>query len=306
MTTILLGPQRFTTTVTPALRSLDADGPVAVINAGWEEREGDDGELDGLLDGRGRNLRLYERTFEVLAEDERFAAAGLAFRDRQDELRAFYGIRLRAAMDAVAEVLHRSSPHGLRGTAVEAAIAAVRDVDTWYAGQLKELYREVDAAAPPEQSEPIARHRSEIDAVLQECCAVVLPGGHVGSLVRALRLFRVRIPAHLPVIAWSAGAMALTERVVLFHDFGPHGASFPEVYDRGLARLPGIAVFPHAKRRLRLDDPEALQVLARRFADLRLLLLDTGTFLRFEAGGQGLPDGARVITDEGRVAQVGA
>lgn len=306
MTTILLGPQRFTTTVTPALRSLDVDGPVAVINPGWEERESDDGELGALLDGRSRNLRLHERLVAVLAEDERFAAAALALRDRQDELRAFYGIRLRCAMDAVALVQHRSSLHGVRGAAVDAAIDAVRDVDSWYAAQLKELYRELESAAPAEESESISRHREQVADELRECSAVVLPGGHVGSLVRALRMFGVSVPAQLPVIAWSAGAMALTERVVLFHDFAPHEASSPEVYDRGLGRLPGLAVFPHAKRRLRLDDAEAMQVLARRFPDLQLVLLDGGTFLRFEGEDGGLPEGTRVVTSEGRVAQVGS
>ena len=34
VTTILLGPQRFTTTVQATLRSLDSEGPVAMVNAG--------------------------------------------------------------------------------------------------------------------------------------------------------------------------------------------------------------------------------------------------------------------------------
>ena len=58
MTTILLGPQRFTTTVGATVRSLGLDGPIAVINSGWEERESDDAELSGILDGRARNLHL--------------------------------------------------------------------------------------------------------------------------------------------------------------------------------------------------------------------------------------------------------
>ena len=33
---------------------------------------------------------------------------------------------------------------------------------------------------------------------------------------------------------------------------------------------------PHARRRLRMDDPLVLQVLVRRFADARCLLLDDG------------------------------
>ena len=46
MRTVLLGPQRFMTTAGTALRSLGVDGPVATINAGWEEREDVVDELD--------------------------------------------------------------------------------------------------------------------------------------------------------------------------------------------------------------------------------------------------------------------
>ncbi len=66
--------------------------------------------------------------------------------------------------------------------------------------------------------------------------AVVVAGGHVGELTRVLHLFCVE--PHLPqvVIAWSAGAMALSERVVLFHDFVPHGVAQTEVFERGARR----------------------------------------------------------------------
>jgi hypothetical protein len=306
MTTILLGPQRFVTTVGPAVRALGVDGPVAVINAGWEERESDDAELNGLLGGHAVNLRLHHRMFDVVDKDERFRAAALAFRDRHDELRAFYGIRVQAAMDAVEAVLHRTSTQGLRDSALVAAVESVRDVDRWYAAALKDLYRELDAGAPPDESEAIGWHRGEIDAVLRDCAVVVLPGGHVGTLLRALRLFRIALPADRPVVAWSAGAMVLTDKVVLFHDFAPQGVSAPELYDRGLGRLPGTIVLPHARRRLRLDDHAALSVLARRFPDHRLVLLDDGAQLRFETGGAVAPAHARVLTFEGTIEQVGA
>ena len=71
--------------------------------------------------------------------------------------------------------------------------------------------------------------------------------GHV------LRLFAVgRPPA---VVAWSAGAMALTERVMLFHDRAAHGPSHAEFADVGLGWVPGAVLLPHARRRLRVDDP---------------------------------------------------
>jgi hypothetical protein len=309
MTTILLGPQRFQTTAGTALRSLKVDGPVATITAGWEEREDLDAELNSVLDGRGRNLRLYHRLFDVLDKDPVFAAAALAFRDRHEELRDFYGVRLRSAVAAVDAVQRRSSLHGIRDAAVEDALGAVREVDAWYSVQLKGLYREFDAQSPISGSGVIGWHRGELAAMLGDCAALVITGGHVGALLRALRLFALPIPEELPVIAWSAGAMALTDKVVLFHDFAPHGVHEAEVYDRGLGRVPGVIALPHARRRLRLEDRRRSAMLAQRFPESRCLLLDDGTAMTFPPGsvaGSALPTGARVLGADGQISRVGA
>jgi hypothetical protein len=306
MTTILLGPQRFTTTVGPTVRSLELEGQIAMINAGWEERESDDDELGGHLDGRGVNLRLHHRMMDVLAKDEHFAAAALAFRDRQDELRAFYGIRLQSAIDAVRAVHHRTSIHGVGPVAEQDAIEAVREVDRWYAAELAELYRGVTATAPRVESSTIGWHMGEIQAILDDCAGVVIAGGNVRTLLRAMRVFDVTIPPDLPVVAWSAGAMALTDTVVLFHDFTPHGVTAAELHDTGTGRIPGVIALPHAKRRLLLEDHQRMAVLARRFPDHRLTLLDDGAVVRFPNGATDLPAGARVIDLAGRVRVVGA
>ena len=47
---------------------------------------------------------------------------------------------------------------------------------------------------------------------------MAIAGGHVGELTRVLHLFHVAPYLPARVVAWSAGAMALTDRVVLFHD----------------------------------------------------------------------------------------
>lgn len=304
MTTILLGPQRFTVTMPAAVRSLEVDGPIAMINAGWEEREDDDAELAGHLQGRGRNLRLYHRLIDVMTKDTAFAAGALAFRERQHELRGFYGLRLQAAVDTAHAVLLRSSPHGLKTAAFTGAIQVIRDVDRWYAAQLKELYRDMDRQVSVWESPVIGWHRGEIQAMLADCVAVVIAGGDVGVLLQAFRLFSLELPEELPVVAWSAGAMALTEQVVLFHDFTTQEVTAPELHDHGLGRVPGIIALPHARDRLRLDDPERLAVFARRFPDRQLVLLDRGTILRFPDRGLLAPAGARVITRDGAVVTV--
>ena len=68
MTTILLGPQRFTVTARAALRSLGVEGAVATVNAGWEEREGEDGGVGQEL-GVEDDLREAGAVAEV-DEDE--------------------------------------------------------------------------------------------------------------------------------------------------------------------------------------------------------------------------------------------
>ena len=66
------------------------------------------------------------------------------------------------------------------------------------------------------------------------------------------------------MIAWSAGAMALTERVLLFHDRTPHGPSHAEFLDERAGLAARRVLLPHARRRLRIDDPARMAELAVR------------------------------------------
>jgi len=305
--TVLLGPQRFMTTAGTALRSLGVVGPVATINAGWEEREDVVDELQAVLGGETRHLRLYHRMVDVLEKDPAFAGAALAFRDQHDALLSLYRLRLQNALDGayavqrrLREARRRTGGEPAAYGALDDAVTAVRHVDAWYAAQLKERYAELDAAAPIEASGVIGWHRGELASLVDGSAALVLTGGHVGTLLRALRLFAIRIPDHLPVVAWSAGAMALTERVVLFHDHGPEGAREAELFDRGLGRVRGVVALPHARRRLQLDDPDRCAVLARRFGDQHCVLLDDGTAIELTPDGA-LPPGARVLGLDGVV-----
>lgn len=304
MTTVLLGPQRFTTTAGAALRALGVPGPVATINSGWEEREGEDRELDEVLDARSRNLRLYARLVDVLEKDAELASAIRDFDTRRDRLGGYYELRLRHALAAVYDVQRRAHRHASGDAVLEESIKAVRSLDKWYLAELRELHRLREERAPSAESEVVAWHRGEVAAELAACKVVVLPGGNVATLLQTLRLFDVRLPDHVPVIAWSAGAMALTSRVVLFHDFAPHGAADAEVWDEGLGRLPDLIALPHARRRLKVDDTARMAVLARRFRRRRLLVLDDGTMLAVGTDGA-LPAEAKVLTGAGTIHRVG-
>jgi hypothetical protein len=89
---------------------------------------------------------------------------------------------------------------------------------------------------------------------------------------------------HTPVIAWSGGAMAVAERVVLFHDSPPQGPGDPAIYARGLGLVAGVVPLPHAGDRLRLDDPARVALFARRFAPDVCVTLDGGDRLDFDGG----------------------
>ena len=123
MKTVLLGPQRFRTTVGAAIRTVAPEGTIATVTAGWRDRESDTDELDATLEGRGRHLHLYGRLTDVLDSDQRFAEAALAHRDAVDELAGIYSLRLQRALDSVYTVLPKfnncpilqSDPDGLSG-----------------------------------------------------------------------------------------------------------------------------------------------------------------------------------------------
>ncbi len=70
----------------------------------------------------------------------------------------------------------------------------------------------------------------------------------------------------------SAGAMALSEKVVLFHDFPPQGAGNAEVFDAGLSAFRGLIVFPDADKRLALGDKQRVSMLASRLEATRTIV----------------------------------
>jgi hypothetical protein len=296
--TVLLGPQRFLTTAGTVVRSVAPDGPVATVTAGWQDREPADDQLDEVMGGRSRNLNLYGRLSDVLTTDDHFAGEALAHRDAMDELAGIYSLRLQRALESVYVVARRPARHDIADTAFDDAVRGVRDIDDWYLRTVDHLYGELEAAAPAEASEPIVRHRHEVAEVLGEASVLAVAGGHVGILLRCLRLFAVVPAPEMPVVAWSAGAMAMTERVVLYNDRGPQGEQGAEVWDRGAGRVRDVVAMPHARRRLRLDDPVHAKVFVRRFAPATCLLLDDGTQVEIGADGT-VPDDARVLTETG-------
>lgn len=298
----VLGPQR-QPTLDRVLATLGIDGPIAAITAGWQEREGDDGELMGLLGGRGLNLRLHDKWLAALQADPGYATAEREHRVVLEQMQQLYLLRLDHAIRAAYEILQRAGQHPrTQEAAVEDALDIVRMIDATHVRRVRELRAAFEDAWRPARRESMAGHVAEVGRLLGQAACLVMAGGHVGELLWLLELFDVRdrLPAQL--VAWSAGAMTLTDRVVLFHDRVAHGPGQAEVLDSGLGLLHDVVLLPHARRRLRTEDAARMTVLARRFAPAQCVVLDDGMALDFGADSA-LPGTARIVADDGRIVE---
>jgi hypothetical protein len=299
----LLGPQR-RPTLEGVAASLYPEGPVATITAGWQEREGDDAELGRLLGARDVNLRLHARWLEAQERDPVFALGERRMAGLLGELQDLYLLRLDHALRAVYAVGRRGGDR-LRSGVLAEAIETVRELDTAHLRRVGAIRGEFYQRLAPHDRPVIAEHRAEVAGLLGDAAALVVAGGHVGVLADTLHLFNVAAALRSPVIAWSAGAMALAERIVLFHDRSAHGPGHPEVLDSGLSVLHGVVPLPHARARLLLDDAPRMAVFARRFAPARCVLLESGTKLDIGSDGD-FPPGTRMLAADGHVTTLEA
>ncbi len=274
---VLLGPQRLSTTVGLAITDLELEGPLATVTAGWREREDEVAELDDALGVPTVNLRLYHRLEDMVRRDPELLEILRKWHDRAREIQRIYRIQLAGALESARTLLGRpeSGPHA--EAVRESAIDIIRRVDAEHEDRKsldhEAVLREFDIL----QRDIVAAERAAVGEVLDGCTGLVIPGGHVGVLRNRLWLFDVlgRI-SDRPILAWSAGAMVLSERVVLFHDSPPQGAGNAEVFERGFNLCPKIVPLPHARRRLRLGDEMRVSLFARRFRPSMCVVMDDG------------------------------
>ena len=272
---VLLGPQRFDPDLASAVRSLRIEGPIAAVTAGWQERESEDTELRDHLGREVLDLRLYHRAEDVLDRDPELASALHERQDALREMQELYRLRLSYALGAARDLMRRPGGGPLLVRERHAAIQSVRMLDRLHLRQVRETQEDFVLRWRPSERPAVARQREQLGRLLERTGALCIAGGHVAVLLGRLRLFDLpSLLADRPVIAWSAGAMAVTERVVLFHDSPPQGPGNAEVLDAGLGLAPGVVALPHARRRLRLDDPVRVALLARRFSPATCVALD--------------------------------
>ncbi len=297
---VLLGPQRLRPTLAAVMDSLEIGGRVAAVTAGWQERETEDDELRQHLGSRTENLRLYERAADVFRSDPDLAEAHRRLQTRIREQQELYRLRLGHCLAAARQLLARDerTPQVERQT--EAALAAVRQLDTDHLAGLQGMRREFEDQQGLRDRPAIAKHRGDLAGVLEQSSALAIAGGHVAVLLNRLRLFGLlELTAGLPLLAWSAGAMALASRVVVFHDSPPQGSGDAEVLDSGLAAFPEILPLPHARRRLLLEDARRVALFSRRFAPDRCVPLDEGARLSWNGTFWSAPDGLQQLANNG-------
>jgi len=281
----VLGPQRQRRTLATVIESFELApaARIATVTAGWEEREDEDTELHEHLGSRSVNLRLYERSDAALREDHELRA-GVRWRtERLREVQELYRVRVAHALEAARELFRREpSKNGADLLALEraGAIETLRDLDREHERLVGTIRDEFVARWNPLQRPAVVRQRAEVEALLADVPVVCVAGGHVAILLDVLRLFDFpRLVGERTLVAWSAGAMALSERVVLFHDSPPQGQGSAEVLETGLGLVRGLLPLPHACHRLKLDDRRRVAQFALRFRPLLCVPLDLGHWL---------------------------
>lgn len=300
--TVLLGPVADGAAVAAELAALAVDGPVALVTAGWEEGERNDADLDRALGGGTRNLGLFGRRLDIMQSDPEYAAADRALRALLADLREVYLVQLRYALRGVEAVRqHAAKARRLAGAELDEAIETVRGIDERYAARLAAAHDDFYNTMRPHDRGVIATHRAEVAALVAECAAVAVAGGHVGVLTESLHLSNLGAAlGDRPLICWSSGAMAVAERVMVVDDDDLAGRP-DEVLTVGIGVVHGVVPLAAAQRRLRLVDRNRLAVIARRVAPRVCVLLDPGD--RLPCDDAGVPDFqlARVIAPDGTV-----
>lgn len=286
-----------------------------MLSAGWRSDETDDEPLRRHLGPDVAVLPIYT-WFEVVMRELPELRAD--YRARQDELarlRKLHRLRLNHALAAFGEVRdeRKTDADPLADEYLQHTLADVRRIDEQLLDGARKIVEAHEASQPWNQAPVVSRLKERAHQLLREARAVVLTGGHVAVLLNRLQFFGVDTVLHelhragTPILAWSAGSMVLTERIVLFYDDPPDGQPYPELLDRGFGLVKDLVLLPHATQRLRLDDRRRVALMAARFAPAVCLGLDNGSALQWRANrwwNRGLPGTAIQLHTDGTVSDL--
>jgi len=282
---ILLGPQNPAPNIRQAIEAIHTDGPVVVITAGWRDSEG---EIDELRETAGcplEDLMLYQRAEEVFANEPALHELQRERQDKLTELQKLYRIRLSPTMAAARKLMRtRAEPELLR-LEQRAAITQLRALDTHHLRRIQGIHQAFNQRRALLQVPRALVQREQVHHLVEKAGLVLIAGGHVAVLLNRIRLFGLdRLLVQKHVIAWSAGAMAMSERIVLFHHAAPQGNRDSELLDAGLGIVRRRVLLPHASTRLDWRNHRRMALFSRRFSPAVCCTLDNGSMIHLDKG----------------------
>lgn len=297
---VLLGPQTPRPNLASALELAEFDGPIVSITAGWRDSEGETAEIGADIGRPLEDLGLYHRAERFFGVETAFLELHRARQERLQELQRLYRLRLETAISAARQLLLTQGDPELLRLEQRAAISQLRALDRHHLRRIAAIHQDFNEARKTMDIPAATAEREQVWEQVRKAGLVLIAGGHVAVLLNRIRLFRLgELLADKPIVAWSAGAMVLGERIVLFHDNAPQGRRNAEVLDAGLGIVKGLIPLPHARTRLDWSSGSRMALFARRFAPSRCCTLDFGSMIRIENGKVTATRGSEVMLRSG-------
>jgi len=282
---ILLGPQDPLPNIRQALDIINTDGPVVVITAGWRDSEGEIDELQKTTGCPLEDLMLYQRAEEVFANEPSLHELQRERQEKLTILQQLYRIRLTPTIAAARKLMKtRAEPELLR-LEQRAAISQLRALDSHHLKRIRGIHQDFNRRRAGLDIPRALVQRDKVHQLVEQAGLVLIAGGHVAVLLNRIRLFGLdQLLAQKPVIAWSAGAMAMSERIVLFHHSAPQGRRDSELLDAGLGIVRRRVLLPHAATRLDWRNRRRMALFSRRFSPASCCTLDNGSMIHIDDG----------------------
>ena len=288
----ILGPQR-PPNLAQVVDKFLPEGPLALVTAGWRHDEQDISALERDLDRPLYLLPLY-RWFDQLGMIE--PELSNLHRQRQNQIMAYkkvYRLQLRASFDLWHKVreLYALDPQ-LYADDEKDACSAVRMTDKRAFERINDIRSSYPSLLRPWEHPSAENFHYKIARTLDACSGILFAGGHVAILRNRLYFFgfdvllRQFLDAGKQIVAWSAGAMSLTDRIILYYDNPPDGIGIPELLDSGLGLIKDTIFLPHATERLDTHKTHRMPRFARRFSPTKCIGLAAGDHLQFDRHGQ--------------------
>jgi peptidase E len=298
---ILLGPQSPTPNLRQAIESIGVDGPIVAITAGWRDSEGDNDELSEIAGRPLDDLMLYHRAEEVFADDPKLYELQRERQDKLKELQRLYRIRLTPTISAARKLMRTRAEPDLLRLEQRAAITQLRALDSHHLRRIRSIHQDFNQRRTQLVVPRALHERDAVHRMIENAGLVIIAGGHVAVLLNRIRLFGLdQLLSQIPVIAWSAGAMAMSERIVLFHHNAPQGKRDAELLDEGLGIIRRRVLLPHADSRLDWRNHRRMALFSRRFAPATCCTLDSGSIMHLENGQVIAASGSSIVMRTGR------